>query len=245
MGKCSTFWFIWHSMTVPAVEPGLFNNQPFFRFHSNISKWVNIIIYTEMESTKNRLTLKLEILDDFPASAKVWFTQFTMMSSFTFCPSPRSSSTFNVYLKEWTGCELIMNRNYWTTELLGRTTPIFIPKVKTLPVGEGRTVWLWHDNPLWANCQHLSENLTFYSFCFTGNFFFCHPNRIAYYDTKHMKYRQLLNLSTHIFCDREATEFTELWSQFGGTHTITTPQAWNRGYQLPLTVYSKYTQWGW
>lgn len=172
MGKCSTFWFIWHSMTVPAFEPGLFNNQPFFRFHSNISKWVNIIIYTEMESTKNRLTLKLEILDDFPASAKVWFTQFTMMSSFTFCPSPRSSSTFNVYLKEWTGCELIMNRNYWTTELLGRTTPIFIPKVKTLPVGEGRTVWLWHDNPLWANCQHLSENLTFYSFCFTGNFFF-------------------------------------------------------------------------
>lgn len=115
MGKCSTFWFIWHSMTVPAFEPGLFNNQPFFRFHSNISKWVNIIIYTEMESTKNRLTLKLEILDDFPASAKVWFTQFTMMSSFTFCPSPRSSSTFNVYLKEWTGCELIMNRNYWTT----------------------------------------------------------------------------------------------------------------------------------
>lgn len=46
-------------------------------------------------------TLKLEILVDFPASANVLFTHFTMMSSFTFCPSPSSSSTFNVYLKEW------------------------------------------------------------------------------------------------------------------------------------------------
>ena len=243
MGKCSTFWFIWHSMTVPAFEPGLFNNQPFFRFHSNISKWVNIIIYTEMESTKNRLTLKLEILDDFPASAKVWFTQFTMMSSFTFCPSPRSSSTFNVYLKEWTGCELIMNRNYWTT---GSDHTHLHTQGKNITCWRGQDCLVVTWQPSVSQLSAFVRESHFLLLLFHWEFFFfCHPNRIAYYDTKHMKYRQLLNLSTHIFCDREATEFTELWSQFGGTHTITTPQAWNRGYQLPLTVYSKYTQWGW
>lgn len=28
-------------------------------------------------------------------------------------------------------------------------------------------------------------------------------------------------MSTAILCDREATEFMEMWSQFGGTHTLT------------------------
>ena len=37
---------------------------------------------------------------DFPASLSVRFTQFTMMSSFAFWPSPRSSRTLRVYLRE-------------------------------------------------------------------------------------------------------------------------------------------------
>lgn len=45
------------------------------------------------------LTLKLEILVDFPASANVLLTQFTMMPS-DLSPPPSSSSTFNVYLKK-------------------------------------------------------------------------------------------------------------------------------------------------
>lgn len=53
-----------------------------------------------MKKQKSRCTLKLEILVDFPASANVLFTHCTMMLSFTFCPSPSPSSTFNVYLKE-------------------------------------------------------------------------------------------------------------------------------------------------
>lgn len=44
------------------------------------------------------LTLKLWMELDFPASCRVLFTQLTMMSSFAFCPSPRSSRTFSVYL---------------------------------------------------------------------------------------------------------------------------------------------------
>lgn len=47
MGKLSAFWFVWHNMTLPAFEPGLFNNQPFFRFHSNISKLVHIQLFTQ------------------------------------------------------------------------------------------------------------------------------------------------------------------------------------------------------
>lgn len=46
-----------------------------------------------------RLTLKLEILVDFPASANVLLTQSTMMPS-DLSPPPSSSSTFNVYLKK-------------------------------------------------------------------------------------------------------------------------------------------------
>lgn len=45
------------------------------------------------------LTLKLEILVDFPASANVLLTQFTMMPS-ALSPPPSSSRTFSVYLKE-------------------------------------------------------------------------------------------------------------------------------------------------
>ena len=44
-------------------------------------------------------TLKLLIFDVFPASARVLFTHLTMMSSLAFCPSPRSSRTFKVYLE--------------------------------------------------------------------------------------------------------------------------------------------------
>lgn len=36
---------------------------------------------------------------DLPASFRVWFTQLTIMSSFAFWPSPRSSRTFSVYLR--------------------------------------------------------------------------------------------------------------------------------------------------
>ena len=36
----------------------------------------------------------------FPASLNVLLTQFTMMSSFAFWPSPRSSRTLRVYLRE-------------------------------------------------------------------------------------------------------------------------------------------------
>lgn len=46
-----------------------------------------------------RLTLKLEILVDFPASANVLLTQFTMMAS-DLSPPPSSSSTFSVYLRK-------------------------------------------------------------------------------------------------------------------------------------------------
>lgn len=53
-------------------------------------------------SHTHRLTLKLEILVDFPASANVLLTQFTMMPS-ALSPPPSSSSTFSVYLKEQGG----------------------------------------------------------------------------------------------------------------------------------------------
>lgn len=45
-------------------------------------------------------TLKFTILVFFPASAKVLFTQLTMISSLAFSPWPRSSSTLRVYLGE-------------------------------------------------------------------------------------------------------------------------------------------------
>lgn len=64
-----------------------------------------------LNNWNKRCTLKLEILVDFPASANVLFTHFTMMSSFTFSPSPSSSSTFKVYLQKWRGSRFIAQRN--------------------------------------------------------------------------------------------------------------------------------------
>lgn len=52
-----------------------------------------------LSNIQPRLTLKLEILVDFPASANVLLTQFTMMPS-DLSPPPSSSSTFSVYLKK-------------------------------------------------------------------------------------------------------------------------------------------------
>lgn len=52
-----------------------------------------------LTNIRPRLTLKLEILVDFPASANVLLTQFTMMPS-DLSPPPSSSSTFNVYLEK-------------------------------------------------------------------------------------------------------------------------------------------------
>lgn len=48
------------------------------------------------------VTLKLEIVD-FPALVRLSLTQDTMVSSITFCPSPRSSKIFRVYLGAHTG----------------------------------------------------------------------------------------------------------------------------------------------
>lgn len=66
-----------------------------------------------------RLTLKLEILVDFPASANVLLTQFTMMPS-DLSPPPNSSSTFNVYLKKdkWQS-DQIRAGCFWTIILCG------------------------------------------------------------------------------------------------------------------------------
>lgn len=98
-----------HERRVESVKMHLQKNLSFKDLESSlilspISKYLNLINSylhkSVIKREKNRFTLKLEILVDFPASANVLLTQFTMMSSFTFCPSPRSSSTFNVYLKE-------------------------------------------------------------------------------------------------------------------------------------------------
>lgn len=66
---------------------------------TRLKSWYELKYYQEEEPNPVQHTLKLEIFDFFPASARVLLTQLTMMSSLTFSPSPRSSRTFRVYLK--------------------------------------------------------------------------------------------------------------------------------------------------
>lgn len=82
----------------------------------------------ELQFQSKLFTLKLEILVDFPASAKVWFTHFTMMSSLTFSPSPSSSRTFNVYLKAWRNRNCVRNRKWPSKESQLESTAFHLNK---------------------------------------------------------------------------------------------------------------------
>lgn len=94
-----------HTIPQKLYSRTLLNKEAFGYFVSTFPRWGRL------------LTLKLEILVDFPAPDKVLFTQFTMMSSFTFSPSPRSSRTFSVYLKEQQGTTII-HKSEWVYNCL-------------------------------------------------------------------------------------------------------------------------------
>lgn len=58
------------------------------------------IMFTWPRAGDTHVTLKLEMDELFSASFNVSFTQWTIVSSLTFCPPPSSSRIFRVYLNK-------------------------------------------------------------------------------------------------------------------------------------------------